>query len=279
MSRELADFLRSRRDRLQPEQAGIPAGSRRRAPGLRRAEVAQLAGISPDYYMRLEQGRDSNPSVSVLDSLARALQLSDVERDHLHALAHSNVPRPRHRVASVAPEMRRLLDRLDPTPAYVTNAGSDLLAWNSMGAAIFGNLFRDGTPRYRNLLAYTVLDPAGRDLFGDWETVLRRSIASLRKAIGDNPGDSRLSDLAADLSAKSPEFAHWWAQHDVAVCERGQKEFLHPAVGRMVLDYYVLALPDGIDQKLITYTAPAGSPAQDALDLLAMISERDPARR
>ncbi|WP_090946997.1 helix-turn-helix transcriptional regulator [Nonomuraea jiangxiensis] len=268
-TRELAHFLRTRRARIQPEDAGLPTSERRRAPGLRRAEVAMLAGISPDYYMRLEQGRDVRPSSSVLDALARALKFDDDERDHLYRLARAE-PAPPIRAAPppVNASVRRLLDVIDPVPAYVLNGRLDVLAWNTMATALMID-FDATPPAHRNLAWFTFCDPRARTYYVEWDTIACHAIAQLRTATGLTPDDQATKALISELADRSEEFRTWWNRHDVKGPGIGRKEFDHPLVGRLTLDYVCALLPGTIDHQLITYTAPAGSPAQAALDRLA----------
>ncbi|MBD2894976.1 hypothetical protein amrb99_39080 [Actinomadura sp. RB99] len=267
---ELADFLRSRRDRLRPEDFGLPRGNRR-SPGLRRAEVAQLSGISVDYYIRLEQGRTGRVSSAVLDALARTLRLAPDERDHLYLLARADgIPRRATRSERVRPSVHRILELLASSPAYVIGRRMDVLAWNPMAAALITDFGALPAGR-RNLLWHAFCDPAARSLYVDWEQVARQGIAHLRLSAARHPDDPGIAALVGELSVKSEEFRTWWARHDVKDRGSGRKEFSHPAVGRFTLDYDALLLPDGPDQHLITYTAPKGGPAADALELLAVI--------
>lgn len=272
---ELADFLRNRRSRIQPDDVDIPTEGlrRRRAPGLRREEVARLAGMSVDYYTRLEQGRDVRPSLAVLTALGRALRLDDAEQRHLVTLASAG--RGGGRVANTAPErvrppLRRLLNSITGVPAFVLGRRMDVLAWNRMAAALitdFGAL----PVSQRNMMLLLFLDPAFRNLYLNWTEVAKESIAHLRGCTGRHPDDPRLAAIVGELSVKSAEFRQFWSGHDVKEKGFGRKEFNHPAVGRMSLDFETLALPDGPDRVLVTYTAEPGSPSQAALDLLAVI--------
>jgi transcriptional regulator with XRE-family HTH domain len=267
---ELADFLRSRRDRLRPEEYGFSTG-RRRSPGLRRAEVAQLAGISIDYYIRLEQGRSARPSQAVLDGLARALKLSADECAYLYQVAASEAPPPRPAaVEQVSLSVRRLLEAISPTPAYVIGRRMDVLAWNDMATSLITDFA--ALPRSnRNLLWHLFCDPAARSLYVEWEKASRQGIARLRLFAARYPDDEATASLVGELSARSPEFRKWWADYDVQDCSSGRKEFNHPIVGRLCLDWNALRLAEGDDQYLITYTAPAGSPSQNSLDLLVVL--------
>lgn len=274
--RELATFLRSRRDRLRPEDHGLPTG-RRHSPGLRRTEVAQLAGISVDYYIRLEQGKSAHPSQSVLAGLARALKLTQDERDYLSRLTSTTAVSSEQAAAAgvaerVRPSLRRLLEGLMPVPAYVINRQMDVLAWNDMGAALIAD-FGSWPKAERNLLWLLFCDPAARGLYVEWEKAARQGIARLRLFAARHPDDQAIVTLVSALSARSPEFRRWWARYDVQDCGNGRKEFNHPLVGRLSLDWEALALPDGHDQYLVTYTAPAASPSQGGLDLLTIVGQ------
>jgi transcriptional regulator with XRE-family HTH domain len=271
-TREMADFLRSRRDRIRPSSVGLPDGGRRRAPGLRRAEVAQLAGISPDYYMRLEQGRGIRPSPSVLDGLAQALVLNADERDHLYRLALSmpsppNAPAPVQQDGPVHPGVRRLLDEIDPVPAYVINGRLDVLAWNRTAAALMRDLAELPWPR-RNMLRYALCDPRARTFYVEWEEVARHGVAQLRTATGRDPGDPATEALIGELS-RTPWFGAWWDRQDVKGPGMGRKEYRHPVVGRITLDYIGMILPGTPDHQFVTLTAPEEGPSREALDRLA----------
>lgn len=275
-TREMADFLRSRRDRIRPSSVGLPDGGRRRAPGLRRAEVALLAGISPDYYMRLEQGRGIRPSPSVLDGLARALVLNDDERDHLYRLALS-LPSPPSAAtdapvadAPVHSTVRRLLDEIDPVPAYVINPRLDVLAWNATAAALMPHLAEQPASR-RNMLRYALCDPRARTFYVEWEEVARHGIAQLRTATGRDPDDPATRALISELS-RIPHFGTWWDRQDVKGPGMGRKEYRHPVVGRLALDYIGMVLPGTPDHQFVTLTAPEDGPARAALDELAALA-------
>lgn len=271
---ELADFLKSRRARLKPEDVGlVDAGRRRRTPGLRREELASVAGISVDYYTRLEQGRDVHPSLEVLTALGRALRLDDAEHRHLVTLAtaqRAGRREPGAAVERVRPEVQRLVEALHGTPAFVLGRRMDVLAWNPLAAALitdFGAL----APARRNMMLLLFLDPSSRDLYANWTEIARESIAHLRGATGRHPDDQRLAAIVGELSVKSPEFRQLWSGHDVKEKGFGRKEFDHPMVGRLSLDYEAMALSDGQDKMLVTYTAEPDSPSAAALQLLAVI--------
>ncbi|MGY0492135.1 helix-turn-helix domain-containing protein [Streptomyces sp. WG-D5] len=270
---ELSEFLRTRRARLQPEDVGLAtAGHRRRVPGLRREELAQLAGVSVAYYTRLEQGNGRNVSTEVLDAIARALRLSDTEHAHLVHLAR---PTPRRRKApmpkrqkQVRPALRHLLDSMEGVPAYVGGARSDILAWNRTAAALFGDWGQ--LPRAeRNWARLTFLNPDYRELFIDWDSKATDMVSYLRLYAGRNPEDPELSALVGELSVKSEEFRRLWATHDVKEKGHGVKRMRHPLVGEMTLAYETLHLPDDDGQFLSVYHAEPGSASAEALRLLA----------
>jgi transcriptional regulator with XRE-family HTH domain len=208
----IGTFLRARRERVRPEDVGLPDFGRRRVPGLRREELATLAGVSADYYVRLEQGRERHPSEQVLDALARALQLDDEATAHLHELAR---PAPRRRRSAgrperIRPELVRLMEAWSHTPAIVIGRHMDVLAANPLATVLHGRFTR-GT----NLVRGVFLDPASRELYPEWEAVARETVAALRAAVGPDVDDPRLTDLVGELSLKSEEFRKLWARHDV----------------------------------------------------------------
>ena len=263
---ELSEFLRSRRDRLRPVDVGLPDRGQRRVPGLRREEVASLAGVSTDYYVRLEQGRDITASEDVLDALARALQLDEAERLHLRHLAKPRrARRSPPRSQRVRPGVRLLLDSLS-TPAFVLGRRTDVLATNRMARALLADF--DAMPAgERNHARWLFLDPRARELYADWETVARENVAILRMDAGRYPEDERLSALIGELSVKSPEFARWWADHDVLVRGHGTKRYRHPIVGEIDIRYEALQLADE-DQTLFIYSVEPDSPSEQALAML-----------
>jgi transcriptional regulator with XRE-family HTH domain len=270
---ELREFLRSRRARLSVDDVEIGGtGRTRRVPGLRREEVAQLAGVSVDYYSRLEQGRHLNVSDEVLDAVARALRLDATERSYLFQIARTN-PRVRRRapapVQRVRPGVRRILKTLDYViPAFVFGRRMDVLASNRLARALMTD-FDALPPRDRNLLRYTFLDESSRELFVDWEDVARDNVAILRLDAGRHPDDPLLVELVGELSVKSPEFRRWWADHNVRERSHGIKRYHHPLVGDLTVDYESVALLGDPDQTLCIYTAEANSPSETALRLLA----------
>jgi transcriptional regulator with XRE-family HTH domain len=273
---QLAEFLTSRRNRLDPDAAGIPIHGRRRVPGLRREEVAQLAGVSVDYYVRLEQGRAAHPSESVLEAIARALQLDEVERSHLHQLARPAPARRRPPARErVRPGLRQLLERLETVPAFVLGRRMDVLAWNRLGASLHADF--DGLPPgERNMARLIFLDPASVDHYPEWEQVARDTVGVLRGLAGRHPDDRPLAELIGELSMHSEQFRRWWAAGVVHRKTHGRKLIRHPVVGDLELHYETLQLPDAPDQMLVTYTAEAGSPSETSLALLASWAESAP---
>jgi transcriptional regulator with XRE-family HTH domain len=272
---ELREFLRVRRARLRPEDVGIQTTGQRRVPGLRREEIASLAGMSVDYYVRLEQGRDLTPSPSVLDALARALRLDDVEREHLYSLVRPAAPptlagpdaggSAADGPAPIRPGVRLLLDGI-PTPAFVIGRRLDILATNRMARAMLADF--DARPvRDRNHARWIFLDPATRDLYVDWPVVARENVAILRRDAGRYPHDTELQALIGELSVASPEFRTWWAEHDVLARSYGTKRYHHPVVGPITVHYEASALGDE-DQVLYVYSVEPGTPSADAMALL-----------
>ena len=268
---DIAEFLASRRAKVTPEQAGLPTYGARRVPGLRREEVASLAGVSVEYYKRLERGNASGVSDSVLEALAGALQLDDAERAHLHDLARAvNPVAPKRRRSAqqrVRPVVQRIVDAMS-TPAIVRNGRVDYLSANALGRALYAPLFesREQPP---NSARFTFLDPAAQDFYVDWERVAKDLVAHLRSEAGRNPYDKGLSDLVGELSTRSQEFGAWWAAHNVRYHQTGTKRLHHPVVGDMELAYEVMELPADTGMTISTYTAEPGSRSQEALDLLA----------
>ncbi|MER6038194.1 helix-turn-helix transcriptional regulator [Streptomyces sp. NPDC001835] len=268
---ELSEFLRSRRARLKPEDVGLPDfGRRRRVPGLRREELAQLAGVSVAYYTRLEQGNGRNVSAEVLDSIARALRLTDAEHAHLTHLAKpaAHKKKPAVRQQQVRAALRRLLDSMEGVPAYVVGRRTEVLAWNRMAAAVFGD-WAELAPAERNWARMVFLRPDYRDLFVDWEQKAIDIVCALRMDAGCYPDDPRLSALVGELSVKSAEFRRLWATHDVKEQSYGVKRLRHPLVGELSLSFETFRLADDHDQALLTYHAEPDSPSAQSLRLLA----------
>ena len=267
---ELREFLRSRRARISPAEAGLllQPGSRR-VPGLRREEVAQLAGVSVDYYVRLERGRAINASEPVLDALARALLLNDTERGHLFALARpagtGRRPLPAQRVR---PGLYRVLGSLTDVPATILGRRLDVLATNRLAAALitdFGAL----PHRERNMARYMFLDGAARLLYADWEAAARSVVAALHLYAGRHRDDPQLAELVGELSERDADFRRWWADHDVFRHAHGSKRLHHPLVGELTLDYEALTVAGDPEQTLGLHTAEPDSPSEHALRLLA----------
>ncbi|MFI9723913.1 helix-turn-helix domain-containing protein [Streptomyces sp. NPDC052396] len=270
----MAEFLRIRRGRIGPADVGLPVGpGTRRTPGLRREELAALAGVSVDYYIRIEQGRETAPSDAVLDALARALRLTDDEHTHLLGLADRTAGRtPRRRrtdAQSARPGLRLLLESVRPSPAYVLNEVNDVLAANPEGLALMPGL-GDWPPGQRNTFRYTFLHPAARTLFADRDRVTRNCVAHLRTAELTDP--ERTAALAAELSQASSEFAALWRRHEVWVKRGGETAFHHPVVGPLTLSIEVLGTTDD-GQRLLVYQAMPGTAEHDSLVLLGMTTQ------
>ncbi|MFE7319136.1 helix-turn-helix transcriptional regulator [Streptomyces sp. NPDC057555] len=281
----LGSFLRTRRARLQPEDVGLVSyGSRRRVPGLRREELAQLAGVSVAYYTRLEQGQSHNASEGVLDALARALRLTPDERAHLRELARpaQTRRRPAPRPDKARPGVRQLLAAVQDVPAVALGPRYEVLAWNRLGHALLaGHLDFDSPARpldRPNTQRLLFLDPHTRELYPDRAEETRRAVAALRVAAGQRPDDRELTELIGELSMKSTEFSALWSRHVVSNCTFGTKRFHHPLVGDLALDFEVLQTPDGSGQGVIMFTAEQGSPAEAALGLLAAECRTDETR-
>jgi transcriptional regulator with XRE-family HTH domain len=268
---ELGVVLRSWRERLQPGDVGLPAMSRRRTPGLRREEVAGLAGVSVDYLTRLEQGRGPRPSAAVLGALARALRLSDAERDHLFLLAGGAPPTPGRIRTAVAPGVLRLMDRFTDLPAMLLDGKSDVLAWNPMAAALLGDL--SAIPPARRNIARQAFGGA-HELAGTEQDERRRMdraiVSDLRRAAARYPDDPGMRRLVADLRATSPRFARLWALRELDERHDDVKVIRHPELGDLELECTVLQV-HGDDQTLLVYSAPPGSRAADALALLRVV--------
>jgi transcriptional regulator with XRE-family HTH domain len=278
----LGDFLRARRAGLRPADVGLPAGTGlRRTPGLRREELATLAGVSIDYYTRLEQGKETRPGAAVVDALARALRLSGEARDHLVALAAQaarRAPEPRPMPSrTVRPMVRQLLEQLRPSPAYVLSRCSDVLASNRAGLALMHGI-GDWPARQRNTIRYLFLHPAARSLYTPWERVAREAVAHLRAVAGTDPDAPDLAALVGELVVKSPDFAKMWDRYEVRTKGGGQKAFQHPVVGALTLSYESMALANTDGQRVIAYLAPEGTPEHDAMVLLDLAEAPDAAR-
>jgi transcriptional regulator with XRE-family HTH domain len=275
---ELGAFLRSRRARLRPEDVGLPSGSRRRTPGLRREEVAVLAHISTEYYVRLEQGRAPRPSGEVLAGIAGALRLTDAESGHLHVLAGTAPRRTGLHRRDVRPSILALLERLPQTAAFVTSAAFEVLAWNDLAAALMED-FGDLAPQDRNLARRAFLDSARAEapraetaLYGvsDATEFRHHVVMKLRLTLARYPSDPEVAGLVTGLREGSPDFARLWERHDVQAAPMLTKTFRHPVVGEITVDCDSLTLTDR-DQNLVLYTAPSGSRSAEALALLNVL--------
>lgn len=269
---EIREFLISRRAKVTPEQAGLPTygvGSRR-VPGLRREEVASLAGVSIAYYTKLERGDAAGVSDTVLEAVARALQLTEPERAHLFDLARatqpSTRPRNRHTTKQIRPGVQRLLDAIN-APAWIRNGRMDILGANHLGRALYADLF--SVSGRVNSARFTFLDPRATTLFVDWERVADDSVAVLRREAGRSPLDRDLSDLVGELSTRSDEFRTRWARHDVRHHDSGTKRLHHPVVGPLELTYEGMALVADPELTMFVFTAEVGSKSEEALNLLA----------
>jgi transcriptional regulator with XRE-family HTH domain len=283
---ELGGFLRTRRAQLRPDELGLVIpGERRRVPGLRRAEVAMLAGVSESYYRNLEQGVSVNASPQVLDALARVLRLDAEEHEHLLLLARqaprfpaAGLPRPERRT----PEAQRFIEMIDGAVLHI-GAFGDILGWNPLAHALFaGHLDPDGPDRENdrpNLARLVVLDPHSRELLVDWPAKVRDTAGHLRRCVGVRPDDPRLTALIGELSVKSDEFTRAWAEHDVRTCTFGPFAMRHPLVGSLTVDQYILVSPLQPEQTFMAFSAEKGSPSAEALELLACIvasSQQEP---
>ncbi|MEU0567530.1 helix-turn-helix transcriptional regulator [Nonomuraea sp. NPDC005983] len=273
MDQDLGDFLRSRRARIQPEDVGLPAGGRRRVPGLRREELAQLAGVSVDYYVRLEQGRSPNVSDAVLDAIARALRLDETENAHLRNLVRpARTARRAQRPQQVRPGVLRMLEMMDDVPAFVLGRRMDILAWNPLADAVTGFSALDR----HNAAWHTFLHPGARELYPEWPAVAAETVAYLHLDAGRHPDDPQLAALVGELSMKSEPFRRLWPRQDVKDKAHGRKLIRHPIVGDLELRYETFAVPGGESQLLVAYTVAAGSPSEERLRLLASWQASEP---
>lgn len=275
------EFLMTRRGRLTPQQAGLPAwGGHRRVTGLRRPEVAMLAGVSVDYYTRLERGNLTGVSEQVLTAVADALQLDEAERSHLMDLARAANATPTTRTRTGRPrgtvrrEVRWILDSITTAPAMVRNDRRDVLAVNALARVLYAPLY-SGQAGPVNLARFTFLDPRAREFFPGWERAAADLAASLRGVAGRNPDDRELATLIGELTTRSADFTRMWAAHDVRQHRSGLKGLRHPVVGELHLAYESMELPGDRGLSLIVYTAEPGSPAAEKMARLAEIAERD----
>ncbi|WP_328617355.1 helix-turn-helix transcriptional regulator [Amycolatopsis sp. NBC_00355] len=270
----LGEFLRARRAQVSPDELGMPGGSGRRVAGLRREEVALLAGVSTDYYVRLEQGRERHPSAQVLDALARALVLDGDAAAHLHRLAGPAAPARRRarRREQVSPNLARLLAGSPDTPAVVLGRCLTVLAHNPLGEALF-----DGHTHSGDLVRLVFLDPDAREFYPEWDQVALSTVGSLRLAAGLDPDDPRLIETVGELSVKSEAFRKLWARHVIRQKTHGTKRFHHRLVGDLTLSYEALTVNSAPGQQLVVYQAEPGSPSAAALSLLGSLTAAETA--
>jgi transcriptional regulator with XRE-family HTH domain len=272
---DIREFLVSRRARITPQQAGLPVfGGNRRVKGLRREEVALLAGISAEYYVRLERGKLGGASEDVLDGIARALQLDEADRTHLFDLARAVNPSPSRRSRRrdpqehVRPTVQRILDSLVGVPAFVENERLDVLAANALGVAFYAHQYADPV-RPINGARFVFLNPKAREFLADWESIATDVVGILRSAAGRDPYDKPLTDLVGELSTRSDDFRVRWATHPVNLHRIGTKRFHHPMVGDLTLDFERVELAGDPGHRMTLYSAEPGSPSRERLDLLA----------
>jgi transcriptional regulator with XRE-family HTH domain len=273
LNAEIREFLSTRRARITPEQAGLPAyGGNRRVKGLRREEVAMLAGVSVDYYVRMERGGLAGASESVLNALAGALRLDEAERAHLFALARESgahgTARKRSTPTTVRPVVQQVLDAISDAPAWVRNGRHDIVAMNPLARALYSPVLA-GARRPANTTRFIYLDPAAPEFFVDYDRIANDAAAMLRLEAGRNPHDKALIELVGELSTRSELFRRRWASHDVQFHRSGQKRLRHPVVGKLELDYESMELPSAPGLTMNVYTAAAGTPSADGLKLLA----------
>ncbi len=252
---ELGDFLRTRRARLMPEDVGLPRGSRRKTPGLRRTEVAQLVGVSVDWYTWLEQGRPITPSTQVLERLVQALRLDTNERTHLFLLAQQQAPPALlQETEVVSPALQHFLDQFGSRPAFVSGRRWDVLAWNDAGCAVFDDYRKRTAPRERNTIWGIFTNPLARQHIVNWEEDARHLLAQFRSSCGRYPGDARLTELIHDLMLASPEFRAWWPDNEVRGGQEGRKALTHPQVGYLLFERLTFQVFDTPDLKVTVYT-------------------------
>jgi transcriptional regulator with XRE-family HTH domain len=266
---ELGKFLRARRERVRPADVGLAPGvGTRRTPGLRREELATLAGVSIDYYTRLERGRETRPSPAVVDALAAALRLDEEETGYLRILASSTARQPaRGSAQTIRPTLSMLLESVRPNPAYVIGRTNDVLGANPGGLSLLPGL-ADWPASQRNTIRYTFLHPVARDLWPDWEQKARACVAQLRAVAGSDPDAPDLAALVGELLVKSPDFGQMWERYEVRKIGDGRKLWRHPAVGELTLSYEVLDINRTDGQRMVIYMAPPGTPDHDAMVLL-----------
>jgi hypothetical protein len=277
---EVRDFLKSRRDKVTPEQAGLPAYGTRRVSGLRRNEVAVLAGVSVEYYTRLERGNLRGVSDSVLESIGRALQLNNTERAHLYDLARAANASParvqrRPGPPTIRPSVQRIVEAI-PLPAFVQNNRFDVLFANTLGRALYSEMYADPACG-ANTVRFVFLSPAAKRFYVDWERVARGGVGALRVEAGRNPYDRDLSNLIGELSTRSDAFRVMWGANDVHLFREGTKRIHHPVVGQLDLDHESMELPGETGLSVTVYTAPPGTASEDGLKLLGSWSATEDA--
>lgn len=266
---ELGDYLRARRALVRVQEVGLPDDGPRRVPGLRRDEVALLAGVSTDYYVRLEQGRERHPSDQVLRSIASALQLDDDAAAHLFRLALPLFGARAATSLTVAPELVRLMDGMPDVPAFLVGAAQDILAANAMARELYR-----GFARYDNLLRMIFLDPYARSFYGDWDAAARLAVSNLRASSSQFPADERIERVVGEVSLRSPAFANLWARYEVRPRTSELKHFVHPQVGELRLHFETFAVASTPGQHLSVYSAEPGSASHDGLVLLRRLAEQ-----
>ncbi|WP_406445648.1 helix-turn-helix transcriptional regulator [Streptomyces sp. NBC_01613] len=260
----LGDFLRARREALKPHDVGLPEHGRRRVPGLRREEVAMLAGVSSDYYIRLEQGRENSPSPQVLDAVAQALKLDAEATDHLNRLCLTASQRPRDRgEADVSQQLLQLMDGWEHTPAFVVGPALDIMAGNSLATAL-----HSGFEKFDNLARMVFVDPAGREFYQEWERAAHSCVAEIRAAYGHDPESARIAEVVAELSAQSEEFAGIWQLHDVKSKSQEGKHLKHPQVGDLHIKFAAFTVNGAPHQQLVVYQAEPATPTATAFETL-----------
>ncbi|MCQ8836396.1 helix-turn-helix domain-containing protein [Streptomyces malaysiensis] len=266
---KLGDYLRARRALVRPQDAGLPEDGPRRVPGLRRDEVALLAGVSTDYYIRLEQGRERHPSDQVLRSIACALRLDDAAAAHLFRLGLPVFGARAATSLTVAPELTRLMDGMPDVPTFLVGAAQDILGANAMARELYR-----GFARYDNLLRMIFLDPYARDFYGDWDAASRLAVSNLRASSSQFPADGHIERVVGELALRSPAFANLWARYEVRPRTREEKHLVHPRVGELRLHFETLAVASAPGQHLSVYSAEPGSASHDGLVLLRRLAEQ-----
>jgi transcriptional regulator with XRE-family HTH domain len=272
---ELRDFLMTRRARITPERAGIAALGARRVAGLRREEVAMLAGVSTDYYTRMEKGKVSSPSDSVLEAVSRALELDEAEHTHLVDLVRASGPGSRTASRrppggpATRPSLEWMVDAMSDAAAFVGSPFLDVVAMNHLARAVYSPMVEAAGDEKPNFARFAFLNPASRDLYPDWEGAARVAVAQLRLAAGRHPRSRTLSTLVGELATRSAEFRSMWAAHEVRLHFAGTKRFSHPAVGELEVSYRSMELPSDPGHTLTVYNAVPGSPSADSLRLLS----------